>query len=55
MEIEHFDGKLSKYEGLETIGVSVGDYVLSNKPIGLSPEYNLTALFIFLSIVCGLR
>ena len=36
VEIEHLGGKISKFEGLETIGVSMGDYVLSNKPIGIS-------------------
>ena len=36
VEIQQIDGKTCKIEGLETIGVAMGDYILANKPIGLS-------------------
>lgn len=36
VEIEQIDGRISKFEGLETVGVAIGDYILANKPIGLS-------------------
>ena len=35
IEIEHSNGYVSKYVGLSSIGVTIGDYALANKPIGL--------------------
>ena len=36
IEIEHSSGYISKYIGIDNIGVATGDSVLANKPIGLT-------------------
>ena len=36
VKIEQIDGNVSVYEGLDTIGVGIGNYVLENKPIGIA-------------------
>lgn len=47
IEIQHADGVVSRYDGLETVGVVQGESVLSKKPIGIcSSKQNLKVSFL---------
>ncbi len=47
IEIEHTDGVVSRYDGIETVGVIQGESVLASKPIGVcSTKQNLKISFL---------
>ena len=52
VEIESLDGKVCRFEGLQTVGVLIGDYVLAQKPIGFASSKNYLKLSILENNIC---
>jgi len=49
IEIKHPNGYVSKYVGLDTIGVATGEIVKENKPIGMSKLNQNLKVYVFLN------